>query len=245
MHYYKRNLGDYAKKAGRLTMLQHGAYTLLIDACYDREVFPTLEKALEWTWASSEAEVEAVKFVLSRFFSLDKEGQYVQDRILQELLQYHTNADINKRIAIERETKRKEKSTNRVPSVNEAPPNHKPLTINQEPSKKATVVACPDGLDVSVWQDWLKIRKSKKAPLTETSWKLFIKECDKAGWTIDAAVKECCLRNWASFKAEWMKEKQTHTERLSTTMSVLTNGLTTPKKPFWQTEETSDVKRIL
>ena len=136
MHYYKRNLGDYAKKAGRLTMLQHGAYTLLIDSCYDREIFPTLEQALEWTWASTEAEVEAVKFVLSRFFTLDKDGCYVQDRILAELLHYHKNADTNKRIADEREAKRRENSTNRVPSVNEATPNHKPLTINQEPIEK-------------------------------------------------------------------------------------------------------------
>ena len=37
MHYYKRNIGDYHKKAGRLSMIEHGAYTLLIDACYDRE----------------------------------------------------------------------------------------------------------------------------------------------------------------------------------------------------------------
>jgi uncharacterized protein YdaU (DUF1376 family) len=133
MHYYKRNLGDYAKKAGRLTMLQHGAYTLLIDSCYDREVFPTLEQALEWTWASTEAEIEAVKFVLSRFFTLDKDGQYVQERILEELLHYHKNADINKRIADEREAKRREKRTNREQSVNEATPNHKPITINQEP----------------------------------------------------------------------------------------------------------------
>ena len=139
MHYYKRNLGDYAKKAGRLTMLQHGAYTLLIDSCYDREVFPTLEQALEWTWASTEAEVEAVKFVLSRFFVLDKEGCFVQDRILQELLHYHKNADTNKRIADEREAKRRENSTKRVQSVNEATPNHKPLTINQEPKEKKTL----------------------------------------------------------------------------------------------------------
>ena len=133
MHYYKRNLGDYAKKAGRLTMLQHGAYTLLIDSCYDREVFPTLEQAIEWTWASTEAEVDAVKFVLSRFFSLTKDGEYVQDRILEELLQYHKNADTNKRIADEREAKRREKSTKREQIVNEAPPNQEPLTKNQEP----------------------------------------------------------------------------------------------------------------
>lgn len=139
MHYYKRNLGDYAKKAGRLTMLQHGAYTLLIDSCYDREIFPTIEQAIEWTWASTEAEIEAVKFVLSRFFVLDKDGRYVQDRILEELLHYHKNADINKRIADEREAKRKEKRTNREQNVNEAPPNHKPLTINQKPD----ISICP------------------------------------------------------------------------------------------------------
>ena len=123
MHYYKRNIGDYSKKAGRLTMLQHGAYTLLIDSCYDRERFPTLEEAIEWTWASNDAEIDAVKFVLTRFFKLDKDGQYVQDRILEELLNYHKNADTNKRIADEREAKRRENRTKREQSVNEAPPN--------------------------------------------------------------------------------------------------------------------------
>jgi len=136
MHYYKRNLGDYAKKAGRLTMLQHGAYTLLIDSCYDRELFPTLEQALEWTWASTEAEIEAVKFVLSRFFELDKDGCYVQDRILVELLHYQKNADTNKRIADEREAKRRENRTKRVQVVDEAPPNQEPLTINHKPIKE-------------------------------------------------------------------------------------------------------------
>ena len=78
MHYYKRNLGDYAKKAGRLTMLQHGSYTLLIDACYDREKFPTMDEAIEWAWASTPDEVQAVQFVLSKFFTLEN-GVYVQN----------------------------------------------------------------------------------------------------------------------------------------------------------------------
>jgi uncharacterized protein YdaU (DUF1376 family) len=148
MHYYKRNLGDYAKKAGRLTMIQHGAYNLLIDACYDREEFPTLEQAIEWTWSITDEEIEAVKFVLNRFFKVDKEGQYIQDRILQELLEYHEKADKNKQIAVEREAKRKQNSTNRAQPVDESSPNHKPitnnqepLTINQEPSYIGTVCA--------------------------------------------------------------------------------------------------------
>jgi uncharacterized protein YdaU (DUF1376 family) len=127
MHYFKRNIGDYHKKAGRLTMLQHGAYTLLLDACYDREVFPTLEEAIDWSWASTEQEISAISFVLNKFFVLT-DGVYIQHRIESELDQYHKNSATNKRIAQERETKRKNKSTVRGQSVDEAPPNHKPLT---------------------------------------------------------------------------------------------------------------------
>ena len=139
MHYYKRNLGDYAKKAGRLSMLEHGAYTLLMDAIYDRETFPTLEDALDWTWARDDAEVAAVKFVLSKFFELQEDGRYVQNRIQEELDSYKSKAETNTRIAKEREAKRKSKHE---PSRNvheaceekhEPSPNHKPLTINQEP----------------------------------------------------------------------------------------------------------------
>lgn len=135
MHYYKRNLGDYAKKAGRLSMLQHGAYTLLIDACYDREQFPTIEEAIEWTWASTTEEEEAVRFVLKRFFVL-RGDVYVQKRIEEEIQEFHRKAETNKRIAVERETKRKENGTVRVVSDNEPSPNHKPITINQEPITK-------------------------------------------------------------------------------------------------------------
>ena len=138
MHYYKRNIGDYAKKAGRLSMLEHGAYTLLMDAIYDRETFPTLEEALDWAWARDDAEVAAVKFVLSKFFALDGD-RYVQKRIQDELDSYKAKAETNARIAKDREAKRKSKHE---PSRNvheaceekhEPSPNHKPLTINQEP----------------------------------------------------------------------------------------------------------------
>jgi len=159
MHYYKRNLGDYAKKTGRLTMLQHGAYTLLIDSCYDREVFPTLEQAIEWTWASTEAEVDAVKFVLGRFFTLDKEGQYVQDRILEELLNYHKNADINKRIAEEREAKRREKSTKREQVVDEAPPNQEPKVKTQRGSRLPDDFQMPD-----LWGEWCEKERPDLIP---------------------------------------------------------------------------------
>lgn len=136
MHYFKRNIGDYHKKAGRLSMLEHGAYTLLIDSCYDREKFPTREEALEWCWARSEQEIAAVDFVLARFFDL-VDGRYVQSRIQDEIDDYHTKANKNKEIALAREAARKaaKERFEHEPCTNEhePPPNQEPLTINQEP----------------------------------------------------------------------------------------------------------------
>ena len=108
MHYYKRDIGKYYKKAGRLTMLQHGAYTMLMDACYDREVFPTLEQAIDWCWASSSEEIDAVKFVLSKFFT-EYDGEFKQAHITETLDKYHENAATNKAIAVKREADRRTK----------------------------------------------------------------------------------------------------------------------------------------
>ncbi len=122
-------------------MLEHGAYTLLIHACYDRERFPTLDDAIDWCWARTKEEKDAVEFVLSKFFDL-VDGVYIQNRIQEEIDKYHENALTNKRIATERENKRKDKTrTVNEPceSVNEAPPNQEPLTnepLNQ--SKEET-----------------------------------------------------------------------------------------------------------
>lgn len=169
MHYYKRNLGDYAKKAGGLTMLEHGAYTLLIDACYDREIFPTLEQAIEWSWAKTDAEIDAVKMVLKRYFVLSGDGTYTQDRILQELLEYHGKADKNKQIAIERELKKKENSTNRTRTVQDREPNHKPITNNHKPLTNKTPIRA-NALDNGFLEFWNAYPKKVGKGAAEKSW---------------------------------------------------------------------------
>lgn len=139
MHYYKRNIGDYHKKAGRLSMLEHGSYTLLIDSCYDRERFPTEAEAIEWCWARTADEIAAVRFVLSRFFEFDG-TIYVQERIREEIEAYREKSVKNKEIAENREKARREKrnvsSTKRAHDVHEAPPNQEPITNNQEPKNQ-------------------------------------------------------------------------------------------------------------
>lgn len=211
MNYYKRHLGDYAKKTGRLSMLQHGAYTLLIDACYDRERFPTLEEAIEWTWASTTEETEAVQFVLRKFFVLE-DGFYVQKRIQEEIAEYRAKADTNRRIAIEREANRKGKRTNRAQPVDEPPPNHKPITNNQEPDIKtkarAPSIEKPDRVSQSTWDDWLQLRKAKKAPVTETVLKQAVAEASKAGMELEHFLQVWCARGSQGLQADWLKPSE-------------------------------------
>lgn len=122
-------------------MIEHGAYTLLMDACYDREQFPTIEKAYDWCWAKTDEEKAAVRFVLEKFFT-EKDGVYFQQRIQDEIEKYHSNSSTNARIAREREERRR---TKREQSVDESTTNlhlttnHKPITNN-----KTTLSGKPD-----------------------------------------------------------------------------------------------------
>jgi len=79
-------------------------------------------------------------------------------------------------------------------------------------SKEGAIVTRPDFVDEQLWNDWLIIRKKKNAPLTETAWALMAKESSRAGWPIEKAIQECCLRNWQSFKADWVADKKNQTE---------------------------------
>jgi len=79
----------------------------------------------------------------------------------------------------------------------------------QKPSASALP---PDGVSDSVWQDFLKIRKAKKAPMTDTALDGIRREAQKAGLSLAQALQECCSRGWQGFKADWvLKDKPMNT----------------------------------
>lgn len=70
MNYYERHLGDYARDTGHLSMLEHGAYTLLLDRYYASEQGIPADQAHRITRARTREEKAATDAVLSEFFTL-------------------------------------------------------------------------------------------------------------------------------------------------------------------------------
>ena len=74
--------------------------------------------------------------------------------------------------------------------------------------KKTTTAIQPFTVDDQVWNDFIALRKAKRAPLTETALAMIEKESELAGLTLQDALTECVTRGWQSFKADWVKPKQ-------------------------------------
>ena len=65
----------------------------------------------------------------------------------------------------------------------------------------------PDGVSPKIWQDFLKLRKAKKAPMTDTALDGIRREAEKAGYSLDLALETCCKRGWQGFEADWVSGK--------------------------------------
>jgi len=90
----------------------------------------------------------------------------------------------------------------------------------------ATVVATPVGVSDSVWQDFVKHRRAKKAQVTQTVIDGIAKQAQIAGWSLDDALREVVLRNWQSFKAEWVKPDQQGMSKTGQINQKVISGLT-------------------
>ena len=78
---------------------------------------------------------------------------------------------------------------------------------NKKP--RATQIEKPAGVSEQVWDDFIALRKAKRAPLSQTALASISKEAEKAAMHIEEALTECVTRGGQSFKAEWMKPKTT------------------------------------
>ena len=228
MNYYKFNIGDYAAATRHLSIIEHGAYRLLLDLYYTTEqpLPADIKAAARKAGARAPEEVQAVEVVLQEFFVLGESG-WTHTRCDAEITAYHQKAETNRIVGSKGGRPRKE-----TPTVTANNPektqtvicglpeitltkNQEPLTINQEPintntkpRKSALCVAKPDEVDLKVWEDYLQVRKTKRTPITLTALDGIKRETQLAGMTLDEGLRMCCERGWVGFKAEWAANQQ-------------------------------------
>jgi uncharacterized protein YdaU (DUF1376 family) len=94
MNYYERHLGDYAKDTAHLNMLEHGAYSLLLDRYYGTEKGIPEDQAHRVARARSKEEKQAVDAVLEEFFVL-QDGVFINRRAEKEIAR-----EIKKQLAL-------------------------------------------------------------------------------------------------------------------------------------------------
>ena len=105
------------------------------------------------------------------------------------------------------QTKEKEKRTKKEKET--------PISKENPPTGVKRKVFPPDkppDVSKTVWEDFLKQRKAKKAPVTETALNEICMEASKAGWPLEDALREMCARGWQGFKADWVAKGENRSE---------------------------------
>lgn len=81
-----------------------------------------------------------------------------------------------------------------------------------------------DGIPRQYAEDWLRVRRAKKSPLTQTAWLAVKAEAVKAGITSSEAVKVSAVNSWQGFKAAWYENLKLSEARPVKPGALPTNG---------------------
>jgi DNA-binding transcriptional regulator YhcF (GntR family) len=110
--------------------------------------------------------------------------------------------------------------------VHPTPERGSPITISNhqiELSSNQKKTALLAQLPASLVSDFLEIRKAKKSPLTQTAVDGIQREAEKAGISLEDAIRACCEFGWAGFNAGWFADRQGKAKQSA--------------EPAWRTEQ--------
>lgn len=62
-------------------------------------------------------------------------------------------------------------------------------------------------INQKIVDEWLKVRKTKKAVNTETALQGFLNQVDKTNYTVEQVLTICVEKSWSGFNSDWLQEK--------------------------------------
>ena len=209
MHYYQHHIGDFIRDTSRLSDSQCMAYMRLLWLYYESE--KSIENDIDAIAFKIGANASDAHQILKHFFFLHDDGLWHQARCDKEIIEFRGKSEKAKNSAnarwINANVMRTHSERNANATVLDA--NHEPVTSNHKPIRQVEKNSAPEGVSIQVWQDFQKLRKTLKAPITDTAMSGINREAEKAGLTLDAALTMCVERSWRGFKADWATKENT------------------------------------
>lgn len=92
---------------------------------------------------------------------------------------------------------------------NTTPSSSSSLSSSSSASKvRHQAIACPPDVDQQVWVDWVQLRKTKRATVTQTVIDGARKEAEKAGMSLTDFLAVWCRRGSQGLEASWLKASE-------------------------------------
>jgi uncharacterized protein YdaU (DUF1376 family) len=204
MHYYKFNIGDYARSTRHLTNDEDLAFRRLLDMYYETESPIPLET--QWVARRIRIDTDVIEVLLNDMFIRTEEG-WRHPRCDAEIDEYHRQAERNRengKRGGRPKTAVKHGLENPVGSdwVSSGEPvvtlttKHKPITINHEP---VIIEGYPLWLPIDSWKGWVEMRKQRKRPLTDRAKDRAYKKLEAlhlAGHDINELLDRSTINGW-------------------------------------------------
>jgi len=227
MYYYQFNIGDYQSHTSHLSEMEDLVYRRLLDWYYLHECPIPLDEVEVSRQIRMRSHIESIAIVLQEYFERTDDG-WIHNRANKEIAKA---GDKSEKASASAKARWNKRDANALPTQSDSNATQDTIPNTQDTEhktqKKATIVATPVGVSDSVWQEFIAHRKSKKARVTQLVIDGIQEQATIAGWSLEDALKETIVRNWQSFKADWVKD-----ESLSKTgqmnqrvISGLTRGL--------------------
>jgi len=218
MYYYQFNIGDYQSHTSHLSETEDLVYRRLLDWYYLHEIPIPLDEAEVSRQIRMRSHTESIAIVLLEYFERTDDG-WIHHRANNEIAKA---GDKSEKASASAKARWSKKDANALPTQSESNATHNTLPITQDTEhktqKKATVVATPEGVSDSVWQEFKNLRKAKKAPITQRAIDKISEEASNAGWTLEKALEECIVRGWQAFKADWVAKKANPADNIRLTV---------------------------
>lgn len=176
MNFYKRFMGDYGRDTADLSMMEHGAYNVILDTYYATggPLAPDMPSLYRIAKAFSAAERKAVEKVVERFFKIGPDGLRHNKRADEEITGHLEQSEANRAVAVAREAKRRghesldESTTNRATDGSTIGSTKTALIHSHSQKKnKASAFAPPDWVPLDAWNAYVEMRIKVRKPMTD------------------------------------------------------------------------------